>query len=117
MNGVVEISYISVNKNLWCKRTLTEVKLGTILTHRVFKRYRSVFSNTFSCCAYNQAAKNNKPLLVPVTFMNGYRTLCEVDSASTVQEVVQNISEKIGLLDATGYSIYVTLHTKVSHHS
>ena len=61
-----------------------------------------------------QAGKNNKPLLVPVTFMNGYRTLCEIDSASTVQELVHNIAEKIGLLDPTGYSIYVTLHTKVS---
>ncbi|KAK7483154.1 hypothetical protein BaRGS_00025558, partial [Batillaria attramentaria] len=61
-----------------------------------------------------QASKNNKPLLVPVTFMNGYRTLCEVDAASTVQELVQNIAEKIGLLDSTGYSIYVTLHTKIS---
>ena len=60
-----------------------------------------------------QACKNNKPLLVPMTFMNGYRTLCEVDSASTVQELVNNIAEKIGLLDPTGFSVYVTLHTKV----
>ncbi|KAL8577201.1 hypothetical protein ACOMHN_061328 [Nucella lapillus] len=61
-----------------------------------------------------QASKNNKPLLVPVTFMNGYRTLCEVDSATTVQELVNNIAEKIGLNDPVGYSIYVTLHTKIS---
>ncbi|XP_076436063.1 myosin-VIIa-like isoform X2 [Babylonia areolata] len=61
-----------------------------------------------------QACKNNKPLLVPVTFMNGFRTLCEVDSASTVQELVNNIGEKIGLKDPIGYSIYVTLHTKIS---
>lgn len=61
-----------------------------------------------------QATKNNKPLLVPVTFMNSFRTLCEVDSASTVQELVHNIAETIGLLDPTGFSIYVTLHTKIS---
>ena len=45
--------------------------------------------------------------------MNGYRTLCEVNSVSRVQELVSHIAEKIGLLDSTGYSIYVTLHTKV----
>lgn len=60
-----------------------------------------------------QAAKNNKPLLVPVAFMNGYRTLCEVDAATTVKELIINISEKIGLMDVTGYSVYITLHTKV----
>ncbi|XP_076453984.1 unconventional myosin-VIIa-like isoform X2 [Babylonia areolata] len=61
-----------------------------------------------------QACKNNKPLLVPVTLMNGFRTLCEVDSASTVQEVLHNLAVKMGLDDLTGYSIFVTLHTKIS---
>ncbi|GFN94394.1 myosin-viia [Plakobranchus ocellatus] len=61
-----------------------------------------------------QAAKNGKPLLVPVTFMNGHRLLCEVDAATTVCEVIQNISDRIELQDVSGCSLYVALQNKIS---
>ncbi|XP_059160683.1 myosin-VIIa-like isoform X2 [Physella acuta] len=61
-----------------------------------------------------QAAKNGKPLLVPVSFMSGHRILCEVDAAMTVAEVIRHISERLGLQELTGYSLYISLHTKIS---
>ncbi|RUS81722.1 hypothetical protein EGW08_010529, partial [Elysia chlorotica] len=61
-----------------------------------------------------QAAKNGKPLLVPVTFMNGHRLLCEVDSASTVCEVIQNISDRLEIKDSAGFSLYIALQNKIS---
>ncbi|CAG5121799.1 unnamed protein product [Candidula unifasciata] len=61
-----------------------------------------------------QAAKNGKPLLIPVTFMSGHRMLFEVDSAMTVAEVIRNVGERVGLKETSGYSIYISLHTKIS---
>ncbi|XP_012941273.2 myosin-VIIa [Aplysia californica] len=61
-----------------------------------------------------QSAKNGKPLLVPITLMNGNRLLCEVDSATTVVELIRNISERLGLADTIGYSLYVSLQSKIS---
>ncbi|KAK3763226.1 hypothetical protein RRG08_052560 [Elysia crispata] len=61
-----------------------------------------------------QAAKNGKPLLVPVTFMNGHRLLCEVDSASTVCEVIQNISDRLEIQDNAGFSLYIALQNRIS---
>ncbi|GFR97178.1 myosin-VIIa [Elysia marginata] len=61
-----------------------------------------------------QAAKNGKPLLVPVTFMNGHRLLCEVDAATTVCEVIQNISDRLEIKDNSGFSLYISLQNKIS---
>ncbi|BFZ00532.1 hypothetical protein BsWGS_03571 [Bradybaena similaris] len=61
-----------------------------------------------------QAAKNGKPLLIPITFMSSHRMLFEVDSAMTVAEVIRNIGERVGLKETSGYSIYISLHTKIS---
>ena len=62
---------------------------------------------------FQQAAKNAKPILVPVILMNGTRILVEADTATTVNELCSNISERIGLGDRSGFSIYVTLGHRV----
>ena len=47
--------------------------------------------------------------------MNGTRILVEADTATTVNELCANVSERIGLADRSGFSIYVTLGHRVGH--
>ncbi|XP_071085854.1 myosin-VIIa-like isoform X2 [Haliotis cracherodii] len=61
-----------------------------------------------------QAAKNSKPILLPVTFMNGQRILIEADAATTVRELSNNLAETLDFSDNEGFSIYVCLHQKIS---
>lgn len=61
-----------------------------------------------------QAAKNAKPILVPVILMNGTRILIETDTATTVNELCSHVSERIGLADRSGFSIYVTLGNRIA---
>ena len=61
-----------------------------------------------------QAAKNAKPILVPVILMNGTRILIEADTATTVNELCTHVSERVGMTDRSGFSIYVTLGNRVS---
>ncbi|XP_067668448.1 myosin-VIIa-like isoform X2 [Haliotis asinina] len=61
-----------------------------------------------------QAAKNSKPILLPITFMNGQRLLIEADAATTVRELGNNLAETLDFKDNEGFSIYVCLHQKIS---
>ncbi|XP_022288159.2 myosin-VIIa-like [Crassostrea virginica] len=61
-----------------------------------------------------QASKNCKPILIPMSMMNGQRMIVEADSASTVQELTHQICHKAGLRDASGFSIYITLTQRIS---
>uniref|UniRef100_A0A8W8IV66 Myosin-VIIa n=2 Tax=Magallana gigas TaxID=29159 RepID=A0A8W8IV66_MAGGI len=61
-----------------------------------------------------QASKNCKPILIPMSMMNGQRMIVEADSASTVQELVHQICHKAGLQDSSGFSIYITLMQRIS---
>lgn len=61
-----------------------------------------------------QAIKNYKPILLPITLMNGQRLLIRADSATTVQEVSHAIASKIGLREITGFSLYATLYKRIS---
>lgn len=45
--------------------------------------------------------------------MDGTNRPIEVDSASTAQEVVTQISTNLGIVDTFGFSIYVKLFDKV----
>lgn len=45
--------------------------------------------------------------------MDGSNRPIEVDSASTAQEVVTQISTNLGIVDTFGFSIYVKLSDKV----
>ncbi|XP_052784094.1 myosin-VIIa-like isoform X2 [Mya arenaria] len=61
-----------------------------------------------------QAAKNSKPILLPVILMNNQRLLVEADTATTVNELCGQIAHRIGLQDRSGFSLYITLTSRIA---
>ncbi|XP_021365755.1 myosin-VIIa-like isoform X3 [Mizuhopecten yessoensis] len=61
-----------------------------------------------------QAAKNGKPILLPVALMNGNRMLVEADAVTTVQELSRQVGNRIGLHHLEGFSLYITLMQRIS---
>ncbi|XP_047544700.1 myosin-VIIa-like isoform X2 [Vanessa atalanta] len=60
-----------------------------------------------------QATKTKKPILLTVTLMNETIKTVQSDSATTSEEVCQQIADNIELSDAFGFSLYITLYDKV----
>ncbi|CDW55866.1 myosin VIIa [Trichuris trichiura] len=61
-----------------------------------------------------QATKRRKPLILPVTFMNGMNKNLVGDSAITAQEMCHSLAKSVGLKDSFGFSVYIALSDKVS---
>ncbi|XP_063162023.1 unconventional myosin-VIIa isoform X2 [Candoia aspera] len=61
-----------------------------------------------------QATKSKKPIMLPVTFMDGTTKTLLTDSATTAKELCSLLAEKISLKDHFGFSLYIALFDKVS---
>ncbi|XP_063838937.1 myosin-VIIa-like [Ostrinia nubilalis] len=60
-----------------------------------------------------QATKTKKPILLTVTLMDESMKTVQSDSATTSEEICQQIADSIGLTDTFGFSLYITLYDKV----
>ncbi|XP_038958402.1 unconventional myosin-VIIa isoform X3 [Rattus norvegicus] len=61
-----------------------------------------------------QATKSKKPIMLPVTFMDGTTKTLLADSATTAKELCNALADKISLKDRFGFSLYIALFDKVS---
>ncbi|XP_076002110.1 unconventional myosin-VIIa-like [Genypterus blacodes] len=61
-----------------------------------------------------QATKSKKPIMLPVTFMDGTTKTLLTDSATTASELCNALSDKVNLRDRFGFSLYIALFDKVS---
>uniref|UniRef100_A0A8C5RI41 Myosin VIIA n=1 Tax=Laticauda laticaudata TaxID=8630 RepID=A0A8C5RI41_LATLA len=61
-----------------------------------------------------QATKSKKPIMLPVTFMDGTTKTLLTDSATTAKELCTSLADKISLRDYFGFSLYIALFDKVS---
>ncbi|XP_071990045.1 unconventional myosin-VIIa isoform X4 [Engystomops pustulosus] len=61
-----------------------------------------------------QATKSKKPIMLPVTFMDGTTKTLLTDSATTAMELCNSLADKVNLKDRFGFSLYIALFDKVS---
>uniref|UniRef100_A0A3Q2CVW0 Myosin VIIAb n=1 Tax=Cyprinodon variegatus TaxID=28743 RepID=A0A3Q2CVW0_CYPVA len=62
-----------------------------------------------------QATKSKKPIMLPVTFMDGTTKTLLADSATTAFELCNALADKINLRNRFGFSLYIALFDKLKH--
>ena len=60
-----------------------------------------------------QATKYREPAMLQITFIDGNTETLLADSANTARELCQQLSNKIGLKDQFGFSLYIAMFDKV----
>nr|CAB3264162.1 unconventional myosin-VIIa-like [Phallusia mammillata] len=61
-----------------------------------------------------QATKSKKPIMLPITFMDGNTKTLLTDSATIAKELCDALAEKVELKDKFGFSLFIALYDKVS---
>ncbi|CAB1316642.1 unnamed protein product [Coregonus sp. 'balchen'] len=64
-----------------------------------------------------QATKSKKPIMLPVTFMDGTTKTLLTDSATTASELCNALADKISLQDRFGFSLYIALFDKCEQYA
>lgn len=59
------------------------------------------------------ATRNKDPINLEITFMDNSVQRVEVDSATTSEEICEEISNKLNMRDTFGFSLFITLFDKV----
>lgn len=69
---------------------------------------------TIELCVVLQAIKSKKPIVIDVTFMDGTVKKLSADSATTAEELCNQLYENIKLKDHFGFSLFIALFDKVN---